>query len=140
MPSSVELDSLQPCFDDNNRANSHTSEDPLLGQDLPTLKPASESSPAYISDTSVSSSTEPGYQKVANDDNGSSPPLPMFNPIWLSKTCLGGFIVALVLIGIALGLVYHLAETDNGFILIFNDRYSWAYGPTAGEFLRLPRY
>ena len=58
----------------------------------------------------------------------------MFNPIWLSKTCLGEFIVALLFIGIALGLVYHFAETDNGFVLLFDDCYSWAYGPTVGVF------
>ncbi|KAI9041368.1 DUF3433 domain-containing protein [Aspergillus affinis] len=130
MPRSVELDFLQPSYD-GQRVNSYTSEDPLMWQDSPSLKPQPEPKGGYISQASVNPPTNPDDEKAAKQDNHEfSPRLPTFNPIWLSKTCLGGFIVALVLIGIALGLVYHFAETDNGFVLLLNDRYSWAYGPT----------
>ncbi|PLB52496.1 hypothetical protein P170DRAFT_507272 [Aspergillus steynii IBT 23096] len=130
MARSVEMDSLQPSYE-GHRANSHTSEDPLLQQNSPILTPQPEPDEASVSEEAVHSPMSPDHEKgVKEDDNGFSPGLPMFNPIWLSKTCLGGFIVALILIGIALGLVYCFAERDNGFVLIFNDRYSWAYGPT----------
>ncbi|KAF9885512.1 hypothetical protein FE257_012839 [Aspergillus nanangensis] len=55
---------------------------------------------------------------------------PMFTPIWLKVAALAGFLAIFLTLMILLGILYHLAQTENGFPIAQGDQYSWKYGPT----------
>jgi hypothetical protein len=56
----------------------------------------------------------------------------MWNPLWLRKVVLLGFVILFALMLVALGLLYHFATMNGGLSTqISRNHYSWTYGPTA---------
>ena len=57
----------------------------------------------------------------------------MWNPVWLWRTTLAGFMVVLILLIIALIVLYHFSNLHHGLSTQFpKHHYGWTYGPTAG--------
>ena len=60
----------------------------------------------------------------------------MWNPFWLWRTTLLGFIFSFVLLVIILVVLYHFSNTYHGLnTQVSSNHYGWTYGPTAGGFL-----
>lgn len=75
--------------------------------------------------------TEPYNQnkKESDEERGR----PMWNPFWLSRITLIGFILVFVLLIIILIILYHFSNLHLGLSTQgSNAHYSWTYGPTAG--------
>lgn len=69
------------------------------------------------------------HEKETDDGNGR----PMWNPFWLWRTTLLGFIAVFFLLALLLVVLYHFSNRHNGLSSqIISDHYSWTYGPTAG--------
>ena len=75
--------------------------------------------------------TEPYSQNEKVSDEGRG--RPMWNPFWLWRTTLIGFILVFVLLVTSLVIVYHFSNLHHGLSTqISSNYYSWTYGPTAG--------
>ena len=60
----------------------------------------------------------------------------MWNPFWLWRTTLIGFILAFALLVIILVILYHFSKVHHGLgTQIPRNHYGWTYGPTAGGFI-----
>ena len=60
----------------------------------------------------------------------------MWNPFWLWRTTLVGFVLLFVLLVIILIILYHFSNLHHGLSTqTANFHYSWTYGPTGGEIL-----
>ena len=75
--------------------------------------------------------TEPYSQNEKVNDEGRG--RPMWNPFWLWRTTLIGFILVFVLLVTSLIIVYHFSNLHHGLSTQISSNYhSWTYGPTAG--------
>ena len=75
--------------------------------------------------------TEPCKQDENGSDKGRK--RPMWNPFWLWRITLIGFILVFVLLVIILVILYHFSNIHHGLSTqILSNHYSWTYGPTAG--------
>ena len=72
------------------------------------------------------------HEKESNEERRR----PMWNPFWLWRTTLLGFILASVLLVIVLVVLYHVSSLHGGLSTqIPSKHYSWTYGPTAGALI-----
>ncbi|KAF7511141.1 hypothetical protein GJ744_005372 [Endocarpon pusillum] len=56
----------------------------------------------------------------------------MWNPIWLSKTCLMSFATSFLVLALATVTIYVVSAKQAGLVTqTYSNRYSWTYGPTA---------
>lgn len=75
--------------------------------------------------------TKPYNQDEKESDQGRG--RPMWNPFWLWRSTLIGFILVFVLLIIVLVKLYHFSNLHHGLSTqISSTHYSWTYGPTAG--------
>ena len=75
--------------------------------------------------------TEPYSQNEKASEEGRG--RPMWNPFWLWRTTLIGFILVFVLLVTSLVIVYHFSNLRHGLSTqISSNYYSWTYGPTVG--------
>lgn len=115
-------------------------QDCLLGHDE---TPATENPENFriVSDTTPSARLRRGSNNML--ESGSSTagarlkdysPNILWNSIWLHKAVLIGFCALFVALFIALILLYHFSRVNQGLsVQTSTNKYSWKYGPTAGE-------
>lgn len=76
--------------------------------------------------------TEPYDQNKKESDEGKG--RPMWNPFWLWRNTLIGFMLVYVLLIVNLLILYHVSDLHHGLSTqISRNYYSWTYGPTAGR-------
>lgn len=91
-----------------------------------------DSTEQIISDKDPTATTEPCEQDQTESDKGRE--RSMWNPFWLWRTTLIGFILVLVLLVVVLVILYHFSNMHHGLSTqISSHYYSWTYGPTAGR-------
>ena len=75
--------------------------------------------------------TEPCNQDGKESDEGKR--RSMWNPFWLWRTTLIGFMLVFVLLLTSLIVLYHFSNLHHGLsIQMSRNHYGWTYGPTAG--------
>lgn len=58
----------------------------------------------------------------------------MYNPWWLSKMVLYCFMVLVIMMAVALGVLFQVSQNQHGFMTHgLSHNYLWKYGPTAGK-------
>lgn len=68
------------------------------------------------------------YEKESEEGTGR----PMWNPFWLWRTTLIGFILVFVLLVVVLVLLYYFSNLHHGLSTqIYSNHYSWTYAPTS---------
>jgi hypothetical protein len=73
------------------------------------------------------------HLKPENVPTEATPVNPMWNPIWLSKTCLLCFAASFFLLALAVIILYVVSVKRSGLVTqAYSYRYTWTYGPTAG--------
>lgn len=102
---------------------------------------------SHVSPNSDMSNIHEGQHNTsANGDDSSETPLEsenvscnaksahsMWNPIWLSKTCLMCFATSFLVLALAIVTIYVVSVKRSGLVTqTYSNRYSWTYGPTAG--------
>lgn len=72
-------------------------------------------------------------QAIETEERDEGKERSMWNPLWLWRTTLIGFILMFLLFVILLIILFHLSNLHNGLSAqTSSDHYSWTYGPTAG--------
>ena len=108
----------------NDRFTSSATPDQAKGNVL-------ESTEQVFSVKAATVTTEPRSQDVDNPEKRRD--RSMWNPFWLWRTTLMGFILLSVLLIVILIVFYHFSSLHHGLSTqTSNKQYSWTYGPTAG--------
>lgn len=91
-----------------------------------------DSTEQIVSTKKSAVTTEPYSQHRTESDEGKGQK--MWNPFWLWRTTLIGFILIVVSLVMALIILYHFSNLHHGLSTQKLSKHSsWTYGPTAGE-------
>ena len=108
----------------NDRFTSSVTPDPAGGNGL-------DSTEQIFRVKTPTATIEPYNQNEKESDEGRENP--MWNPFWLWRTTLTGFILVFVLLAIILIILDHFSNLHRGLSTQgSNTHYSWTYGPPAG--------
>lgn len=111
----------------NDRFTSSATSDRTRGNGL-------DSTEQFVSTEKSIVTTEPYNQHRTESDEGKGQK--MWNPFWLWRTTLIGFILILVSLVMALVILYHFSNLHHGLSTQkLSKHYSWTYGPTAGKLI-----
>ena len=108
----------------NDRFTSSATPDQARGNAL-------DSTEQIFSPKAPTITTEPCNQDGKERDEGKR--RSMWNPFWLWRTTLIGFMLVFVLLLTSLTILYHFSNSHHGMSTqMSSNRYGWTYGPTAG--------
>ena len=114
-----------------------THDDSINSQNSRDLRVAGDSTPSALSrrtsENYVGAVPDNG-QKTTGLSSRDYAPRILWNSIWLHDVVLFGFAALFAALFIALILLYHFSGVHHGLsVQISRNKYSWTYGPTAGE-------